>query len=96
GDGVNTAARLEGIAAPGGISVSEDAWRQVNGKVSATFVDRGEKRLKKIAASNANLQHRSRRTACGVARLSCQLPRPSWQRQPAEGRTQQRSDCCAC
>lgn len=48
GDGVNIAARLEGIAAPGGISVSEDAWRQVNGKVSATFVDRGEKSLKNI------------------------------------------------
>ena len=32
GDGVNIAARLEGIAQPGGISISEDAWRQVQGK----------------------------------------------------------------
>jgi class 3 adenylate cyclase len=31
GDGVNIAARIEGIAEPGGISISEDAWRQVQG-----------------------------------------------------------------
>jgi adenylate cyclase len=42
GDGVNIAARLEGIAQPGGISISEDAWRQVQGKVTASFVDTGE------------------------------------------------------
>jgi len=33
GDGVNIAARIEGVAEPGGISLSEDAWRQVQGKV---------------------------------------------------------------
>jgi len=38
GDGVNIAARVEGIAEPGGISISEDAWRQVQGKVAASFV----------------------------------------------------------
>ena len=32
GDGVNVAARLEGIAQPGGISISEDAWRQVQAR----------------------------------------------------------------
>ena len=48
GDGVNIAARLEGIAQPGGISISEDAWRQVQGKVTANFVDTGEQRLKNI------------------------------------------------
>src|SRR5215471_1646413 len=37
GDGVNIAARLEGIAAPGGICISEDAFRQVRGKVTAKF-----------------------------------------------------------
>ena len=42
GDGVNIAARIEGIAEPGGISISEDAWRQVQGKVAANFVDAGE------------------------------------------------------
>ena len=48
GDGVNIAARLEGIAQPGGISLSEDAWRQVQGKVTANFVDAGEQNLKNI------------------------------------------------
>ncbi len=49
GDGVNIAARIEGIAEPGGISISEDAWRQVQGKVAASFVDGGEQKLKNIA-----------------------------------------------
>jgi adenylate cyclase len=48
GDGVNIAARLEGIAAPGGICLSEDAWRQVRDKVPDAFVDLGERRLKNI------------------------------------------------
>jgi adenylate cyclase len=46
GDGVNVAARLEGIAEPGGICVSDDVYRQVVGKVSAQFVDDGEQQLK--------------------------------------------------
>ena len=49
GDGVNIAARIEGVAEPGGISISEDAWRQVQGKVAANFVDSGEQSLKNIA-----------------------------------------------
>ncbi len=49
GDGVNIAARIEGVAQPGGISLSEDAWRQVQGKVTANFVDSGEHNLKNIA-----------------------------------------------
>jgi adenylate cyclase len=49
GDGVNIAARIEGIAKPGGISISEDAWRQVHGKVVARFVDTGQQALKNIA-----------------------------------------------
>jgi adenylate cyclase len=49
GDGVNIAARLEGIAEPGGICVSEDAFRQVRGKVEAEFADIGEPSLKNIA-----------------------------------------------
>src|SRR6202042_3188358 len=43
GDGVNVAARLEGIAEPGGTCLSEDAWRQVRDKVKEAFVDLGEK-----------------------------------------------------
>jgi adenylate cyclase len=49
GDGVNIAARLEGIAEPGGISISEDTRRQVQGKITANFVDIGEQSLKNIA-----------------------------------------------
>jgi adenylate cyclase len=49
GDGVNIAARIEGVAEPGGISISEDAWRQVQGKVAANFVDAGGQSLKNIA-----------------------------------------------
>jgi adenylate cyclase len=49
GEGVNIAARLEGIAEPGGICISEDAFRQVGGKVDAEFDDIGEQSLKNIA-----------------------------------------------
>src|SRR5262249_9270289 len=49
GDGVNIAARLEGIADAGGISLSEDVWRQVRDKLPETFVDLGEHVLKNIA-----------------------------------------------
>jgi class 3 adenylate cyclase len=48
GDGVNIAARLEGLCAPGGICLSEDAWRQVRDKLAETFVDLGEHQLKNI------------------------------------------------
>jgi len=49
GDGVNIAARLEGIAEPGGICISEDSFRQVRGRVDAEFDDIGEQSLKNIA-----------------------------------------------
>ena len=49
GDGVNVAARLEGLAEPGGIDLSDDAYRQVRGKVEAQFEDMGECDLKNVA-----------------------------------------------
>jgi TolB-like protein/class 3 adenylate cyclase len=49
GDGVNIAARLEGIAEPGAICISEDAHRQVRGKIDAAFHDLGPQALKNIA-----------------------------------------------
>jgi TolB-like protein/class 3 adenylate cyclase len=49
GDGVNIAARLEGIADPGGICLSEDAYRQVRDRLKEGFADLGEKELKNIA-----------------------------------------------
>jgi adenylate cyclase len=48
GDGVNIAVRLESIAAPGGVCISEDVYRQVRGKLDATFEDIGEQKLKNI------------------------------------------------
>src|SRR5215470_15895274 len=49
GDGVNVAARLEGIAEPGGICLSSSAYDQVRGKVPVDFTDLGEQTLKNIA-----------------------------------------------
>ena len=49
GDGVNIAARLEGIAEPGSICLSEDAYRQVRDRLKEGFADLGEKELKNIA-----------------------------------------------
>ena len=48
GDGVNIAARLEGICEPGGVFVSGSAFDHVRGRVDAQFVDLGEKELKNI------------------------------------------------
>src|SRR5258708_23937231 len=49
GDGVNIAARLETLAEPGGVCLSDDAWRQVHAKVALPFVDTGLQSLKNIA-----------------------------------------------
>jgi TolB-like protein/class 3 adenylate cyclase len=49
GDGVNIAARLEGIAEPGGVCMSDDAYRQVRGKVEITCDDMGQQSLRNIA-----------------------------------------------
>src|SRR5436190_7433002 len=48
GDGVNIAVRLEGIAEPGGVSISDDVHRQIRGKVDITFEDLGSQSLKNI------------------------------------------------
>jgi adenylate cyclase len=48
-DGVNIAARLEGIAAPGAICLSEDAYRQVKGRLDLAVIDLGPTQLKNIA-----------------------------------------------
>src|SRR6202158_4095632 len=51
GDGVNIAARLEGIAAPGAICLSEDAYRQVKGRLDLAVTDLGQTQLKNITES---------------------------------------------
>jgi adenylate cyclase len=49
GEGVNIAARLEGLAEPGGILISNKVHSEVEGKVDVAFVDRGEQQVKNIA-----------------------------------------------
>src|SRR6266571_7156156 len=79
GDGVNIAARLESIAQPGGICISDDAYRQVRDKLESTLEDMGAQTLKNIAESvqisirdraqfEFYLQGQSRRYQAGRAR----------------------------
>ena len=49
GDGINIAVRLEGVADPGGILISEKVYSEVKGKLDVGFEDRGEQQLKNIA-----------------------------------------------
>jgi adenylate cyclase len=49
GDGVNIASRLEGVAAPGAICLSEDAYRQVKARLDLSVSDLGNTQLKNIA-----------------------------------------------
>jgi adenylate cyclase len=49
GDGVNIAARLEGLAEPGGITVSDAVQGAVRSRLAAVFVDQGERQVKNMA-----------------------------------------------
>ena len=49
GDGVNVAARLEGLAEPGGICIARNVYNQVKGKLDLAFAPMGEHRVKNIA-----------------------------------------------
>jgi TolB-like protein len=75
GDGVNIAARLEGIAEPGGICISDDAFRQVDGKIPMEFADLGNPDLKNIArpvrAYRIVLEH-----SPGATKKTAALPLP--------------------
>ena len=61
GDGVNIAARLEGIAKPGAICLSEDAYRQVSGRLDMEVTDLGQTELKNIEEADPGLFAASRR-----------------------------------
>jgi TolB-like protein/tetratricopeptide (TPR) repeat protein len=72
GDGVNVAARLEGMAEPGGICISDDAHRQVRGKLELTSEDLGEQKLKNI--TQPVRAYRVRPSTAATARPSLPLP----------------------
>src|SRR5262245_48790009 len=77
GDGVNIAARLEGISAPGGICISEDVYRQVRGKLDATFEDIGEQNLKNIVQPvRVYLMRISTSAGASTSERSTNLPLP--------------------
>jgi adenylate cyclase len=66
GDGVNVAARLEGLAEPGGICVSARVQEDAAGKLDLAFEDMGEQRLKNIARPVRVYRLRGRATAGGA------------------------------
>ena len=67
GDGVNIAARLEGICKPGAICLSEDAYRQVKGRLDLAVSDLGPTQLKNIAEPIRVYSLASRRPRAGEA-----------------------------
>ena len=75
GDGVNIAARLEGIAAPGAICLSEDAYRQVSGRLDMEVTDLGQTQLK-------NIEKSIRAYSLRVGVLLERSPRRRWSRPP--------------
>jgi class 3 adenylate cyclase/tetratricopeptide (TPR) repeat protein len=77
GDGVNVAARLEGIAEPGGICISSSAYEQVRGKVNVDFVDLGEQNLKNICRPTRAYAVTSNATPERQASTSLSAPRLS-------------------
>ena len=80
GEGVNIAARLEGIAEPGGVCMSNDAYRQVRGKVEIVCDDMGPQPLKNIAepmqAWRVRLTDRSPSAGQSGSTVSEPLPLP--------------------
>jgi TolB-like protein/class 3 adenylate cyclase len=74
GDGVNIAARLEGVSEPGGICLSEDAYRQVRDKVKEDFGDLGYRELKNIARPVRVYALRTAKTATET--LAARAPGP--------------------
>jgi TolB-like protein len=73
GDGVNVAARLEAIAEPGGICVSDDAHRQLRDKLDIVFDDGGEQNLKNIGRPVRVFRVRDRSSAA-IQRPTLALP----------------------
>ena len=76
GDGINIAVRLEGIADPGGILISEKVYSEVEGKLDAGFEDRGEQQLKNIAKPVRAFAVRAGAFSALSERLSAAPPLP--------------------
>ena len=78
GGGVNIAARLEGIAEPGGVCISDDAQRQIRGKVDIALEDIGPQNLKNIAEPMRAWRLRMNASAVAMAsiRPSTEILRP--------------------
>jgi len=67
GDGVNTAARLQEIATPGGIAISHRVYEDIRARLDATFQDAGEQTLKNIALPVKLWQWSPTATATAIA-----------------------------
>jgi adenylate cyclase len=76
GDGINIAVRLEGVADPGGILISEKVYSEVEGKLDVGFEDRGEQRLKNIFKPVRSYAVRARAYSTLSERLSAAPPLP--------------------
>jgi adenylate cyclase len=76
GDGINIAVRLEGVADPGGILISEKVYSEVEGKLDAGFEDRGEQQLKNISKPVRTYAVRAGAYSALTDRLSAALPLP--------------------
>ena len=76
GDGVNIAARLENLAMPGGLCISDDAYRQIRGKIDADFQDMGERELKNIAQPVRVYKLQSEMVAVAEGASATNLPLP--------------------
>ena len=83
GDGVNIAARLEGLATPGGITVSDAVQGAVRGKVSASFIDQGEQTVKNIAQPVRAFSVQAGGTVPSGAAPSAGLPRDRFLEKPS-------------
>src|SRR4029079_17082833 len=76
GDGVNIAARLESIASPGGVCISDDAYRQVRDKLDVNFQESGEQELKNIARPIRVYQFRPNTLAADATAAASALTLP--------------------
>jgi adenylate cyclase len=76
GDGINIAVRLEGVADPGGVLISEKVYSEVEGKLDAGFEDRGEQQLKNISKPVRTYAVRAGAHSALIDRLSATPPLP--------------------